>query len=276
MTTPTLYQKVHIPCPQQETRDILIALLTDLGYEGFEEDHASLTAFIPDNLFNENDLNQSISNFAPGFSRETIQNRNWNEEWEKNFHPVRVDDFCVVRAGFHEPVVDVTHEIIITPKMSFGTGHHATTYMMMKAMASIDFTARAVLDFGTGTGVLAILAEKLGAGVVDAIDNDDWSIDNAAENIRTNECIRIRLERADHLEGLGTYDIILANINRNVLLAQLGAIAQHLLPGGVVVLSGLLAGDRESIAEAARKANLFITEDLAREGWIALMLTQNS
>ncbi len=276
MTTNSIYQKVLIPCDNQETRDIIVALLADMGYEGFNEDHQSLTAFIPDNLFNQNNLNEVISNFNLDYSRETIVNRNWNEEWEKNFQPVRVGDFCVVRAGFHAPETGVAHEVIITPKMSFGTGHHATTYMMIQAMEPLDFTGKAVLDFGTGTGVLAILAEKLGAAVIDAIDNDDWSIENAEENIRTNLCIRSRLEKAENLDGLGQFDIILANINRNVLLAQMGGIAQHLTVGGVLILSGLLAGDRQSIAEAAIAANLLITGDLAKDGWIALQLTKNS
>lgn len=276
MSIQAIYQRIHIPCDKQETKDILVALLADLGYEGFNEDYQSLTAFISDNQFIQSELDEVISNFNLNYTRETVVNRNWNEEWEKNFQPVRVGNFCMVRAGFHAPEEGVEHEVIITPKMSFGTGHHATTYMMIQAMEPIDFTGKAVLDFGTGTGVLAILAEKMGAAVIDAIDNDDWSIENAEENIRTNLCIRSRLEKADTLDGLGQFDIILANINRNVLLAQMGGIAQHLIAGGVLLISGLLAGDRQSIAEAATAANLLITGDLAKEGWIALQLTKSS
>jgi ribosomal protein L11 methyltransferase len=168
--------------------------------------------------------------------------------------------------------METRYDIIITPRMSFGTGHHATTYLVIEQMKGINIDKMAVLDFGTGTGVLAILAEKMGALDIDAIDNDEWSIRNAGDNIRDNNCSRIRLIHADSLVGMAKYDLILANINRNILLNQMEAIAQHLQKDGVVLMSGLLQGDQEIIAASAASQNLFIDRVNDRDGWLVLYL----
>ena len=139
-------------------------------------------------------LQKNIEPFQIGFSETTIEETNWNQVWESSFEPVVVDDFVAVRADFHEPIKGIKHEIVITPKMSFGTGHHATTYMMLEQMGKLDFKDKRVLDFGTGTGVLAILAEKMGAKKIIAIDNDEWSIENANENIKRNNCVAVELK----------------------------------------------------------------------------------
>ena len=179
-----------------------------------------------------------------------------------------------VRAFFHEPAAGVEYDLVITPKMSFGTGHHATTYMMLGAMRTLDMAGRNVLDFGTGTGVLAILAEKLGAAHVLAIDNDDWSIENARENTLENQCTAIVVEKMEAIPRNRLFFIILANINKAVILSELDAMGQHLEPGGVIVLSGLLQEDLADIEKKAAQCNLTISERMTKNNWLCLKLKQ--
>ena len=258
----------------KEQQEILIAQLSEIGFDGFEEGTNELAAFIPEKDFNETNFNEIISDTHAQTSRVVVPPTNWNEEWEKNFDPVVVDRFCAVRAHFHAPVMAVEHEIIITPKMSFGTGHHATTYMMIDFMQYMDLAGEKVLDFGTGTGILAILAEQCGATAITAIDNDHWSIDNAAENIAINRSRAITLQKADSLAMTDQFDVILANINKNVLLGNMAGIRQHLRHGGVVLMSGLLKGDRQDIEAAAIKEQLKIVDQKERQNWIALLLRE--
>lgn len=255
--------------PQQH--EIFVAQLSVIGFEGFEEAGDTLHAFIPEPDFSEEALQPFLTEGLE-VSRKTVPPTNWNAEWEKDFEPVIVDDFVAIRANFHQPVDGVTHDIIITPKMSFGTGHHATTYMMIQYMKQLNFEHKEVLDFGTGTGVLAILADKLGATVT-AFDNDDWSIENAKENIAVNNCSRTALFKADTLDLNRQFDVILANINKNVLLANMANLRKHLKPGGVVIMSGLLSGDRKDIESAAVKEMLKVEEQKDRQNWIALLLS---
>lgn len=258
----------------KEQQEILIALLSELGFEGFEEGTGYLSAFIPESQWSPELLDEITIGEGPlTYTTEVIAPRNWNEEWEKNFEPVVVHDFCAVRAHFHQPITNVQYEIVITPKMSFGTGHHATTFMMIEFMEQLDFTGKTVLDFGTGTGILAVLAEKQGAQAVTAIDNDDWSIDNAAENIAVNKATKIVLEKAHDLNKFNLFNIILANINKHVLLANMASVKQHLTQGGVLIMSGLLAGDRPDIEQAAMQHDLKIVEQKQQNNWIALRLT---
>ncbi len=175
----------------------------------------------------------------------------------------------MVRASFHEPVQDVKHEIIITPKMSFGTGHHATTWLMLDAMQQITFTGKEVLDFGTGTGLLAILSEKLGASNITAIDIDEWSIMNAAENITLNKCAAIQLLRADN-PGEGSFDIILANINRNILLENMEQLTSQLKKDGVLLLSGILQPDLRDVLQKAADTGLKDQQVSERDGWLCV------
>ncbi len=264
--------QVTIPTADAALQEILVALLSTLGYEGFEQEDAALQAFVPEEQFDSEALDQLLQQVPglPPYSTTRLEEKNWNEEWEKNFHPVMVGDFCAIRAYFHDPIPGVTHELVITPKMSFGTGHHATTYMMLAAMKDLDFRGRCVLDFGTGTGVLAILAERLGAGQVLAIDNDDWSIDNATENVATNHCTRIIVRNAESIPAAGSFDIILANINKHVILSQLAVMGQQLAPGGVILLSGLLINDIKDIENEAVKNNLTVTLRMTKGEWICL------
>jgi ribosomal protein L11 methyltransferase len=270
------YIEIVFPVSQQSVKDELIAQLSVRGFEGFEEERNALKAFIRRQDLDEAELRRLSDEHHLSFTQSVIENKNWNAEWESAFQPVVIDAFCAVRAAFHPPVPDVTWDIIITPKMSFGTGHHATTWMMVKAMAGIDFNNRPVFDFGTGTGVLAILAEKLGAKEIVAIDNDDNSIENAAENLAANGCTRCRLFKSADLNGIGHFDIILANINRNTILQNLVYIEQHLSTGGVVLLSGLLNNDQPQVIEEAGKHRLTLTRRLEKEGWICLELVKQS
>ncbi len=216
------HRQVTITAAEPALQEILVALLSTIGYEGFEQEDKALQAFIPEAQFDAGALDQLLLQVtdlfpqlgsgqpSPGLSYSTVRlaERNWNEEWEKNFQPVEVDGFCAIRAHFHAPIRGVTHELVITPKMSFGTGHHATTHMMLLAMKDLDFQGRRVLDFGTGTGVLAILAERLGAAEVLAIDNDDWSIDNASENVATNHCTRITVSQTARITAGEPFDTL--------------------------------------------------------------------
>jgi ribosomal protein L11 methyltransferase len=252
-------------------QEVLVALLADIGYEGFEQLEGTLEAYVPESRFDERQLRQLLEPFGVAFSIASIAEKNWNEQWEKSFQPVVVEGFCAVRAHFHDPIPGVPYELVITPKMSFGTGHHATTYLMLQAMQQLAFTGRRVLDFGTGTGVLAILAERMGAVSVLAIDLDDWSIANARENLDANRCTRITIEKRDTISGLGgPFDLILANINKHVILEQLSGMEQQLANGGVILLSGLLQNDTEDIENEAAKNNLAISVRRMKDNWILL------
>jgi ribosomal protein L11 methyltransferase len=255
----------------KEQQEILVAQLSELGFEGFEEGLNYISAYIPEEQYNERETYNLVTGTETTITKETIAPRNWNAEWEQNFQPVIIDEFCGIRAHFHEPLQKVQHEIIITPKMSFGTGHHATTYLMIQNMQQLSFTGKKVLDFGTGTGVLAILAERLGAASVTAIDNDEWSINNAEENIALNHCSNIALSKAESLQMSTEFDIILANINKHVLLANMAGIKQHLTLDGVVIMSGLLAGDRPDIEKSAANNGLSVIDCKMRGDWICLL-----
>ncbi|MFT3935506.1 MAG: 50S ribosomal protein L11 methyltransferase [Chitinophagaceae bacterium] len=268
----TKYIEIIIATADAAQKDLLIAQLSEAGVEGFEEDRNLLKAFIKEGMYDTLKPDEIIQQYGLEYSTNIIEERNWNAEWEAGFTPVVVTDFCAIRAAFHAPMPGVKHEIIITPKMSFGTGHHATTYMMVQAMQQIDLADKTVFDFGTGTGVLAILAEKCGAASIKAIDNDDWSITNAVENIAANNCHKIALSKASEIAGNEQYEVILANINRNIILEHMSSIKQHLAINGVVLLSGLLTGDEAIIAASAQKQELSIKHRFEMNGWICLLV----
>jgi ribosomal protein L11 methyltransferase len=264
------YVQVEIESFDQQQKEILIALLTEQGYEGFEEDAGSLKAFVGERDFNELLLKETLRDLP--FSTAIIEEKNWNHEWESNFQPVVIGDFCAIRAEFHRPIKNVEHEIVITPKMSFGTGHHPTTEMMVKMMRSINFAGKKVLDFGTGTGLLAILAEKLGAAEILAIDNDDWSIENAKENAQMNHCRKILIRQASSVPAEQDFDIILANIIKSVILQNLSFMATSLRDDGVILLSGLLTEDEKEIQTTALQNNLVPQGKFQSGNWICLKL----
>lgn len=266
------YIQIDINVELTEQKEILLALLADIGYEGFEEDIHVLKAFISEEEFNEIELNDILQKTGLPYDKSIIPQTNWNEAWEASFEPVIVSDFCSVRAEFHLPITATEHDIIITPKMSFGTGHHATTLMMIESMRNISFQGQSVFDFGTGTGVLAILAEKMGAKFIEAIDHDDWSIENANENIRKNICRSITIRKSDFPPVLKSFDIILANINKNIILLHFHYLAQGLAKGGVIVLSGLLIEDVDDIKQAADHLGLEISGIQKMNNWACLQL----
>lgn len=264
---------IAIPVKDEALRDELIAQLSLLHYDAFEEKDDALVAFINETDFNVESLDVLVAQYALDYSQDIIEDQNWNALWESNFDPVVVDDFCAIRADFHAPFTDKKHEIIITPKMSFGTGHHATTYMMISEMSKIDFADKAVADFGTGTGVLAILAEKLGSKSVWAIDIDEWSIENAKENVEKNGCTGVVIEQRDSFDPPQKFDVVLANINKNVILANVSGLLFGLQTEGRLLLSGLLKEDETDIVTAFTSVGLVHLSTVERNRWICILLS---
>jgi ribosomal protein L11 methyltransferase len=265
------YTEIRFEGIKQDEIEILIAKLPDFGWIGMEEIQDGLIAYADENSVNIGELNQFVQELGLSFSQTNIEEKNWNALWESNFEPVIIPGKIHVRAHFHPSLENFEHEILITPKMSFGTGHHATTRMMMKAMLAMDFNNKTVIDFGTGTGILAILAEKLLSSQVEAIDNDSWSVTNVEENIAANNCSRISIQLGTNLECFGEADILLANINKSVLLEHVSSIRNHLKPNGTLLISGLLAGDYDDIIE--KYTPIFGTkhEVFHDSGWIAIL-----
>ncbi|MFI5154731.1 MAG: 50S ribosomal protein L11 methyltransferase [Chitinophagales bacterium] len=262
--------QISIETRDNEIAEILIAELSALGFDGFEEKEQLLNAFIPGELFKEFALVHIIEKYGLEFEKRRIPKQNWNEQWEKNYEPVIVGSFCSIRSGFHHPIHHTKYEIIITPKMSFGTGHHATTYLMIAAMEKLAVHQKNILDFGTGTGVLAILAEKMGAKEILAIDIDDWSIENAKENFSVNHCQGIKLEKSDGLPPGIIFDVILANINKSVIFNNIMEMKQHLAKDGVLLLSGILADDLYAMRSKAEECSLHISEVNEQNSWICV------
>ena len=254
-----------------DLQDIIIAHLENIGYDGFEQDEQKIKAYILENDFNDLELTQLLKPYNLLFTKNIILKQNWNELWESNFQPVTVDNFVGIRAHFHQPLKNVKHEIIITPKMSFGTGHHATTFQVMQLMEFINFENKTVFDFGTGTGILAILAEKLGASSVYAIDNDDWCIENATENIVQNHCTKITISKAEDATTQQNFDVVLANINKNIIQANFELLHNNCKNETQVILSGLLIEDEKDIISLANNKYWKHLKTVKKDAWIAMM-----
>jgi len=260
--------------PLQPGTEILIAELGYAGFESFVENEEGVNAYIQKDDWHEAILDDirilKSTEFEITYTEEVIEQVNWNEEWEKNFQPIEVDGKCAVRAPFHEKT-NVDYDIIIEPKMSFGTGHHETTHMMLQHILNTDVTNKKVLDIGCGTGVLAILAEMKGAKPLDAIDIDNWCYLNSLENVERNNCKHISVYEGDVslLEGK-KYDIIIANINRNILLSDIHHYAKCLDTGGILFLSGFYTEDIPLITEECAKNKLKFQDKLEKNNWVAL------
>ena len=259
--------------PMQPGADILIAQLGETGFESFVEEENTVFAYIQKEDWSETMIKdiQILQNpmFEIEYEHTEIEQENWNATWEQNFHPIVVDDVCMVRAPFHEKR-DVTYDIVIEPKMSFGTSHHETTYMMLQHILEMDFKRKAVLDMGSGTGVLAILAAMRGANPVDAIDIDNWCYLNAKENISRNDLDFINVFEGDAtLLSKRKYDVIIANINRNILLADIPIYAKSLKDKGTLLLSGFYVEDLDLITDACKKMKLRLEKNLEKNNWVA-------
>ncbi|MEO6403877.1 MAG: 50S ribosomal protein L11 methyltransferase [Ferruginibacter sp.] len=249
--------------------EMIISLLMNNGFEGVEIDENLVKAYINENQFNELIIKNIFYKFKVEFAINIIPYKNWNEEWEANFLPVQVGNFVNVRASFHPKPTNMKYDIIINPKMSFGTGHHATTWLMMQEMEQLDFKEKYVIDFGTGTGILAILAEKLGAAHILAIDNDENCIINARENFRLNDCNNINLAKAETISGKAS--IILANINKNIILTNCKRIISACDINGYILLSGLLKDDYDDITKIFVNSNMLLIHHAEKDNWISLL-----
>ncbi len=265
--------------PVQPACDILMAELGERGFESFVERPDGLDAYIQEELDQPDILNDLMALAIPDLQhrveRVLVQQINWNAEWEKQFDPVVVDNYCLLRAPFHAPQPQWPCEIVMQPKMAFGTGHHATTYLMIRLLMSLDLKDKRVIDMGCGTSVLAIFAKKHGAGKTIAIDIDDWATENSKEHIEANGCndIEIILGGAEVLKGMEA-DVFIANINRNILLADMAAYATCIPVGGTLLLSGFYEADVPALVAEAEQYQFKLIKQETKDGWMALHLTK--
>jgi ribosomal protein L11 methyltransferase len=260
--------------PKEPATEILIAELGNVGFESFVENEKGVTAYIQKQDWHENILADIYILNADEFSIEYNQNEvaqtNWNAEWEKNFNPIQVEDVVSIRAPFHENP-NLKYDIVIEPKMSFGTGHHETTHMMVQHLLKLDLENKKVLDMGSGTGILAIFAEMKGANPIDAIDIDHWCYENSIENIDRNHCKNISVFEGDSaLLTNKKYDVIIANINRNILLMDMEIYTNCLHTNGVLLLSGFYEEDMPIIDAEVSKYNLKLETFIEKNNWVAL------
>lgn len=260
--------------PLQPASDILIAELGEAGFESFVENEEGVLAYIQKNDWSESILESVdiLENeiFKISFQVKEIEQENWNATWESNFNPIQVDNKCIVRAPFHEKP-NVEFDIVIEPKMSFGTGHHETTHMMLQHILDHDFEGKSVLDMGSGTGVLAILTALKGANSIDAIDIDHWCYLNAKENITRNNSEHINIFEGDvNLLTDQKYDVIIANINRNILLADIPKYAKCLNANGILFLSGFYVEDIPLISSKCNEVKLKFEKNLKKNNWVAV------
>lgn len=264
------YFKIQIETETVADSELLVADLSEILYYAFEQEGHLLNAYIIEEDFDEKKLREILPANS-NFKKEIIKEENWNQQWEQSIEPIVVNNFVVIRPIFHEPIKNVKHDIIITPKMSFGTGHHATTFLMIEMMETTAMNGNVVLDFGTGTGVLAILAEKCGAAKVLAIDNDEWSIDNATENVAANDCKNITIELRSDLPEIAPLDLILANINLNVLTNLSTEISELLKPEAFLLASGFLLKDVSQMQNIFEEKNVWIRKMQQRGEWAAIL-----
>jgi len=261
--------------PRELGSEILIAELGEKAFESFIETETGVSAYVQKELWDENILDDiyilQSEEFKITYTFEEIEQVNWNEEWEKNFDPIDVDGICYVRAPFHEKT-NAQYDIVIEPKMSFGTGHHETTYMMIQHLLEMDVTDMKTLDMGCGTAILAILAEMKGAKPIDAIDIDNWCYLNSIENAERNHCKHISVYEGDAslLNQGQKYDLIIANINRNILLNDMQTYVNCLNKGGVLLLSGFYSEDIPYIDASCTEKGLTYVKKFQKNNWVAL------
>lgn len=261
--------------PQQPGTEILLAELGEKDFESFEETDNGLIAYIQQHLDHEDILNDirilQSNDFTINYTKEKITQVNWNEEWEKNFSPIDVDGICYVRAPFHT-TKNADYEIVIEPKMSFGTGHHETTYLMMKYLLKLDVKDKTVLDMGCGTAILAILAMMKGGKQADAIDIDRWCYENSLENIEKNNIQNITVIEGDAsvLPTASKYELVIANINRNILLADISQYVKTMKANSDILFSGFYTEDIADIKAEAERNGLVFVDSMEKNNWVAL------
>jgi ribosomal protein L11 methyltransferase len=256
----------------EDTSEILIALLSELGFDTFDQSDENLVAYIQESDLTETveaELQAMQQQFHFSFTRKEMEQKNWNEEWEKNFQPLVIDDKCLIRAPFHDNTDEYPYDIIIEPRMSFGTGHHPTTLLMLRALMEMDLTEKHVCDAGSGTGVLAIMSVLLGARYVYAIDNNEWAFNNALDNMALNNMvdqIEVEMGELDMLTNK-QFDLLLANINRSILIQYMSVFKKCLENNGKLLLSGILTPDMPMILDAANKQGFRMVRNWEEEEW---------
>lgn len=260
--------------PKEPATEILIAELGEVGFESFVENEHGVTAYIQKSEWNplilEDIFVLNSDEFSIAYNQHEVEQTNWNSEWEKNFTPIQVDDLVSIRAPFHENP-NLKYDIVIEPKMSFGTGHHETTHMMVQHLLKLDLTNKKTLDMGSGTGILAIFAEMKGANPIDAIDIDNWCYENSLENIERNNCNKITVFEGDASLLINKkYDVIIANINRNILLMDMKVYTDCLNEKGILLLSGFYEEDMPIIDAEVSKYNLKLENFIQKNNWVAL------
>lgn len=267
--------KFRLHAPEDDNAQLLIAILSQEGYEGFEEQTGFLLAYLPENSFDKTFLAQdSIKKLYLDYQTSVLPEQNWNKVWEENyFQPVEITPDCIIRAEFHQLEKKYTHEILIHPQMSFGTGHHSTTALIARKLFELNLQNTALLDMGSGTGILAILAAKLGATKVLAIDNDEWAYKNSIENIKINNVpdIKISLGDANLLDGSESFDIILSNINLNINIENIPYYAKVAKKGSLLLLSGFYTHDFFAIDAICQKVGYRLREQKEDNNWSLLI-----
>ena len=256
--------------------DIVVAKLNEIEFESYVETQDGVDAYIQESLFNQEKLNEVIEDLLSLFQFEytikEIKQENWNQQWEENFNPVEINKDCFIRAHFHDKI-DCKYEIIITPKMSFGTGHHETTFLMMNEMFHIDFNNKKVLDIGCGTGILAILSKMLGSSITQAIDIDEWSYENSVKNATLNNTEDINFSLGDVTAIKGDFDVVLANINRNIILEDISKYTDSLNENSDLLLSGFLSEDVIIIRDKVESLGLSFVSHKNKNKWNLLHFT---
>jgi ribosomal protein L11 methyltransferase len=275
------YSRLRVIC-DPDYSEILMAEIGEVGFDSFLETENGFEAYVELENYDKHQLQFIKDKYNKQtqivFYQDRIQKQNWNEEWEKNYEPIIVDGKCLIRADFHRIEKKYAYELIITPKMSFGTGHHQTTYLMVKNQMEINHQNKRVMDAGCGTAILSVMASKLGAKEVEAFDIDEWSVSNGKENIEVNGCANIHHQRGklSDLGFRGKFEIILANINKNVLLDEIKLYKEYLTQGGLLLLSGFYVEDILDLLQEAGQNNLKEVRRDDRENWAALLLMSNT
>ena len=273
------FEITFITTPCTETvNDVLSAVLGEIGFESFVEHENGIKGYVQQSLLDENTLKEILRDFPlPDaniqYEVQLMEDKNWNEEWEKNFfQPIVIGNRCVIHSTFHKDVPKAEYDIVINPQMAFGTGHHQTTSLILSELLDADLKGKSLLDMGCGTSILAILAAMRGAAPITAIDIDDWCVENSKDNIKLNEVdnITVELGNADFLKGRKPFDIIIANINRNILLADMKAYAEVMHPGSEIYMSGFYVQDIPYLQEEAVKHRLKFQYHKEKDNWAAV------